>query len=249
MKSPEEIRSFFSPEADYEFPELSCRAAIVLLDWSVVASFLAAKKVARVENVELRSNYFGHFCILLDIKGEEAFLIDPSEKGLEKPWDFQHPVQGGRLRKLPLRVFEVARKSPGTDEDVVLVSWSPKPDISHLRKKPSWQLPDAFLSACYQGKTKMVLDHLKSTDVAAAEAPNHRRNLRTTPLIVASWRGHPDVARVLLERRATPNEVQPATALWFAAEAGHMEAWRLSLFRCLTLWQSHVTCYVAPSFF
>ena len=93
-----------------------------------------------------------------------------------------------------MKVFEAARRSPGTDEDVVMVSWLPEPKISYLREKPSWQLPDALLSACYQGKSRMVLDLLKS---AASEV----RKLRTTPLIVASWRGHADVAGVLLERR------------------------------------------------
>lgn len=215
--SLEEIRSFFAPQADYEFPEFSCRAAIVLLDWSVVASFLTESgKGVKLENIELSSNYFGHFCVLINIKGDEAFLIDPSsEDGSEK---FRsHPVKGGCLRRLPLKVFEAARRSPGTDEDVVMVSWLPEPNISYLREKASWQLPDALLSACYQGKSRMVLDLLKSA------ASSEVRKLRTTPLIVASWRGHADVAGVLLERRANPNEAEPTTALWFAAEGGHME--------------------------
>ena len=217
--SLEEIRSFFTPQADYEFPEFSCRAAIVLLDWSIVASFLVkSSKGMKLENMEFTSNYFGHFCILIDIKSDRAVLIDPSSE--EADTSRSHAVKGGRTRTLPLKVFEAARRSPGTDEDIVFVSWLPEPQISHLRKKPSWQLPDAFLSACYQGNTKLVLE-LKTTSVS--EVPKGRK-LRTTPLIVASWRGHAEVVRLLLERRANPNEAQPATALWFAAEAGHLEA-------------------------
>ncbi len=219
--SLEEIRSFFTPQADYEFPEFSCRAAIVLLDWSIVASFLAkSSKGMKVENMEFTGHsYFGHFCILIDIKGDRAVLIDPSSE--EPDASRSHPVKGGRTRTLPLKVFEAARRSPGTDEDIVFVSWLPEPQISHLRKKPSWQLPDAFLSACYQGNTKLVLE-LKTTSVSVP--PKGVRKLRTTPLIVASWRGHAEVVRLLLERRANPNEAEPATALWFAAEAGHFEA-------------------------
>ena len=168
--------------------------------------------------MEFTSNYFGHFCILIDIKSDRAVLIDPSSE--EADTSRSHAVKGGRTRTLPLKVFEAARRSPGTDEDIVFVSWLPEPQISHLRKKPSWQLPDAFLSACYQGNTKLVLE-LKTTSVS--EVPKGRK-LRTTPLIVASWRGHAEVVRLLLERRANPNEAQPATALWFAAEAGHLEA-------------------------
>lgn len=230
--SLEEIRSFFCPQADYEFPEFSCRAAIVLLDWSIVASFLAKSgKGEKPENMAFTSSYFGHFCILIDIKGDEAFLIDPSciSDGFEKSW---HPVKGGRLRKLPLRVFELARRSPGTDEDLVLLSWLPEADTSYLREKPSWQLPDALLSACYQGKTKVVLDLLRSQH-SSEKLSSKVGKLRTTPLIVASSRGHADVVHLLLERRASPDEEQPATALWFAAEAGHLEVPLNSSMKCL----------------
>eukprot|EP00913_Durusdinium_trenchii_P007671 g7207.t1 len=223
----EELRSFFVDSVTDVFGDFSCRAAIVLLDWSLVATFL---KFGRVSEPPTGS-YFGHFCILIDIKGEEAVLIDPSSEDWKTRGGRGPVFQGGSLRKLPLNVFEAARRSPGTDEDIVFVSW--QPDASLMRTSQGWHLPDPFLSACYQGKSQVVSALLKKR---ASVEPASGQRLRTTPLALAAWRGHAPLVRLLLEAAAAPDGPDgpphggpprsTGAAVWFAAEAGHAEVLR-----------------------
>ena len=239
--SLDEIKCFFTPESDAFGGDFSCRAAIVLLDWSIVGTWIRSKS----ETWLGRGSYFGHFCILVDIKGDEAFLIDPS---MEESKERSGHMQGGYLRKIPLRVFESARRSPGTDEDLVFVSWHPPSEegVSYLRKT-QWQLPDALLSACYQGKENVVSALLRKRAGVDSGVGNLKKSsektlelrtfnsatdtgasrLRTTPLVLCSWRGHFQLVCLLLQSRVDPNAVEPggSTALWFAAEAGHLEVW------------------------
>ena len=225
-----ELTEFFRPELDHEFYDFSCRAALVLLDWTVVSAFLTSGKCRdedcqHVLTVDAAS-YFGHFCILTSLNDRSASIIDPSSS---QPHAGIPPanVRGGRLLQLPIGVFEGARRSRGTDEDMILISWHREALVSSGYQAPSLSWMPAFLTACYRGNARLVAQLMER--MQTFEEPNR---LRTTPLMVAAWRGHLQVVEMLLQRRADPDEHAGSaggTALWFAAECGHKEIVKLLL--------------------
>ncbi|CAE8729899.1 unnamed protein product, partial [Polarella glacialis] len=234
-----EIADFFRPPADDELP---CRAALVLLDWSIVSAWLTSGNSQGVA----AGSYSGHFCVLVEAGEKLVTIMDPdpgpsaaktaqleqkrpaNNNNNSKAGSLQKfPVLGGLARQLPVSLFERARTSLGTDEDIIMVSWSipNQHGTSPTKKVNATKQPcESLIEASYRGDLSRVRALLARG--AAPGGPNAASDSvlmsRTTPLIVAAWRGHVQVVSLLLEARADPCEAQSGegTPLWFAAEAG-----------------------------
>lgn len=79
-------------------------AMIVLLNWNVMLG---------------KDGYLGHFVPLVGYDRDNVFIHDPNP-------------EGSKFKKIPKRIFDKARKSEGTDEDILVIS-KKKKNLHYLR--------------------------------------------------------------------------------------------------------------------